>query len=378
MAALKNGAKISAEFQPQNNKQAYLAYLCGVDIALPEPRTFEEVLLYKLCVDGIGGGTSSDEFAITDASYLFYYAARTANIAEYMSRIKGCTTMRSMFEYCGSNTFMGALAECPDLSGLDTSSVKSMDSMFSNCKRWASIDVSKFDTSEVTSMYKMFFQCASLKSLDMSNFDTSKVENMDLIFDFCPELTEIIGFSAVGLPEGQVVSFPYNTSGECVLERLTFRTDLPDGQIAVKFHIDLSGAPMTRLPMVDMFESLPDVSKVEGSKDWAQITIYGSAAVSGHTDIKAGSYDGVVSTAEELARVVERYSLYGAVCYVTREDGQEIRAGLGDVLIETAERSGILPFHKIRWEDNEGVDCAMLTAEDKAIATDKGWTIVGG
>lgn len=53
LTALANGTKIT-EFQPQNNKQAYLAYLCGADIALPEPRTNEEVLLYKLCVGGIG------------------------------------------------------------------------------------------------------------------------------------------------------------------------------------------------------------------------------------------------------------------------------------------------------------------------------------
>lgn len=52
LKALKDGAKINPNFQPQNNKQAYLAYLCGLDIALPEPRTVEEILLCKLCTDG--------------------------------------------------------------------------------------------------------------------------------------------------------------------------------------------------------------------------------------------------------------------------------------------------------------------------------------
>lgn len=50
---MANGTPI-AEFQPQNNTQAYIAYLCGAGIALPEPRTNEEALLYKLCVDGMG------------------------------------------------------------------------------------------------------------------------------------------------------------------------------------------------------------------------------------------------------------------------------------------------------------------------------------
>lgn len=61
------GAKINPQFQPQNNKQAYLAYLCGLDITLPEPRTAEEVLLCKMCVDGIGGG-APQAFAGLDLS----------------------------------------------------------------------------------------------------------------------------------------------------------------------------------------------------------------------------------------------------------------------------------------------------------------------
>lgn len=52
MTAITDGATINPNFQPQNNKQAYLAYLCGLDVALPEPRTVEDVLLCKLCVNG--------------------------------------------------------------------------------------------------------------------------------------------------------------------------------------------------------------------------------------------------------------------------------------------------------------------------------------
>lgn len=55
-----NGTPIT-EFQPQNNKQAYLAYLCGAGNALPTPRSVEEVLLYNLCMNGgTGGGGSND------------------------------------------------------------------------------------------------------------------------------------------------------------------------------------------------------------------------------------------------------------------------------------------------------------------------------
>lgn len=51
-----------AVFQPQNNRQAYLAYLVGFDVSLPEPRTIEEALLYKLCMNRDGdGGDEIDE-----------------------------------------------------------------------------------------------------------------------------------------------------------------------------------------------------------------------------------------------------------------------------------------------------------------------------
>ena len=57
------GQKVNPQFQPQNNKQAYLAYLCGLDIALPEPRTAEEILLCKMCADGVGGGFAGLDFS---------------------------------------------------------------------------------------------------------------------------------------------------------------------------------------------------------------------------------------------------------------------------------------------------------------------------
>lgn len=57
----------TTEFQPQNNTQAYLAYLNGIGDALPEPRTVEETLLYNLCVNGgvSGGGGGADAVVFT-------------------------------------------------------------------------------------------------------------------------------------------------------------------------------------------------------------------------------------------------------------------------------------------------------------------------
>lgn len=61
LKAIKDGAIINPDFQPQNNKEAYLARLCGLKNAIPEPRTAEEVLLYKMCVDGINSSGKPEQ-----------------------------------------------------------------------------------------------------------------------------------------------------------------------------------------------------------------------------------------------------------------------------------------------------------------------------
>lgn len=317
LSALVSGLQVNPDFQPQNNKQAYLAYLCGLDIPLPEPRTAEEALLCKLCVDGIVGGGGS--LKINNATRLFGDNARLDQLPELLRAVSGATDMSYMFE-----------------------------------------------------------GCTRLYTLDMSEVDTSNVTDMHEIFDSCYELREITGFSAVGLSEGDEVIFPSDISdGMCILKRLVFRTDLPNGQLAIKAHIDLSGAPMTRIPMIEMFESLPDVSKIEGSKDWAKITINGTGAATGRTIIEPGSHEEAITTPERFEELIELYSLYEAVLYVTNKSGKEVRMGMGDTLLENVKRTpDLLPFHKLRWEEEGPVMCTTLTSEDEAIATNKGWNIV--
>ena len=53
------------------------------------------------------------------------------------------------------------------------------------------LDVSNLDTSNVTNMYGMFQNCSNLTSLDVSNFDTSNVTDMRYIFSDCNNLTEL-------------------------------------------------------------------------------------------------------------------------------------------------------------------------------------------
>ena len=94
------------------------------------------------------------------------------------------TSMGIMFNGCSNLTSL-------DLSGLDTSAVTSMSNMFMNCYDLASLDLSGFDTSAVTSMSNMFNGCSSLVSLYLSGFDTSSVKSMGSMFFDCNSLASL-------------------------------------------------------------------------------------------------------------------------------------------------------------------------------------------
>lgn len=69
-----------------------------------------------------------------------------------------------------------------ELTGFDTSKVKSMYLMFSYLKNLTKLDITGFDTSNVTSMWKMFWGSEKLTNLNISNFNTKNVTNMDGMF----------------------------------------------------------------------------------------------------------------------------------------------------------------------------------------------------
>ena len=74
---------------------------------------------------------------------------------------------------------------------LDTSMIKSMTNMFSNCSSLQQLDVSKWDVSSVTSIYCTFYNCSLLQQLDVSNWDVSSVDNMSSAFRECSSLQQL-------------------------------------------------------------------------------------------------------------------------------------------------------------------------------------------
>ena len=93
-------------------------------------------------------------------------------------------------KYISFNNYKGTDLDY-ETANLDTSNITVMGEMFGDCINLTHLDLSNFDTSKVTGMYTMFGSCTHLTTLNLSGFDTSKVTNMYAMFDNCQILTTL-------------------------------------------------------------------------------------------------------------------------------------------------------------------------------------------
>lgn len=213
---MTEGTAINPAFQPQNNKQAYLAYLCGLNISLPSPRSVEEELLYNLCVNGGGGGGA--DFVITYCDHLFD-GERASLYSVLRPNIGKPTNAEYMFnEATGIDKI--------ELSGIDFSQCDEFRSMFYGAK------ISQIDVS----------------SVDMSGIPSGSGANY--MFAYC-EAEEILGIGRNVNINHRFRDFLMDIGKS--LRRLTFS---PYAK-GMNQTIDISNCSFERSGMVELFNSLP-------------------------------------------------------------------------------------------------------------------------
>jgi surface protein len=78
-----------------------------------------------------------------------------------------------------------------DLTHLDFTYLKNMNSAFKDLVRLESIVFPEIEMKEILDMRSMFYGCRSLRSVDLKNFDTSSVINMNSMFYGCTSLQSI-------------------------------------------------------------------------------------------------------------------------------------------------------------------------------------------
>ena len=130
---------------------------------------------------GTGGATN---IKITNARYLFDGGARLEYMDEFLAMCENVTDTAYMFKSCDDLTSL-------DLSNFDTSNSTDMASMFAGCSKLASLNISNFDTSNVTDLQYMFQYAQNLLAVDLSNFDTSNVTTLKAMFYTCRKLTSL-------------------------------------------------------------------------------------------------------------------------------------------------------------------------------------------
>lgn len=125
-----------------------------------------------------------------------------------------------------------------------------------------------------TSMTEMFRFCDGLTgTIDFGGVDTSGTTSADNMFENCYYIEEILNFSCEGKVGGNI-NFPsgrYNGTVQA-LRRLTFK-NLPDGRYSIRSKIDLYLCSFERDEMVEMFNSLPDISALSISDSDKEIDI---------------------------------------------------------------------------------------------------------
>ena len=136
----------------------------------------------------------------TSCSYMFQNFKMLSEISNLDT--SSVTNMQNMFDNCTSLTTIPELNtssvtnmnsmfyRCTSLTTipeLDTSSVINMSNLFFNCTSLTAIP--QLDTSKVTYMNSMFYNCSSL--ITVPQLDTSSVINMSNLFFNCTSLTAI-------------------------------------------------------------------------------------------------------------------------------------------------------------------------------------------
>ena len=69
-----------------------------------------------------------------------------------------------------------------DVSNWDTSKVMSLRSMFGNCVSLETVECADWDVSNVTSFFALFDTCMNLKTIDVSKWNTSSAREMGWMF----------------------------------------------------------------------------------------------------------------------------------------------------------------------------------------------------
>ena len=201
------------------------------------------------------------------------------------------------------------------------------------------IDV-QFDISNITDMTNMFYQCSNLTSIPQ--LDTSKVTNMTNMFYQCSNLTSI-----PQLDTSNVISMSGMFSN---CNSLTSIPQLDTSKVTNMYAMFQSCSNLTSIPQLDC-SKVSDISTFFGYSDIKALTFLG-----GFKNLGASSSLSGTSSTYVLAKAPN----------ITHESIMNVINNLYD------RASAGYSVLTLKLHANT---LALLSDDDKAIATNKGWTL---
>ena len=350
---------------------------------------------------GVEGITNATNAKITDASYLFYKGAKIDNLYELLRLCENITNTQYMFSECKALTELDLSSfdtskvtnmsnifnDCSnlvniDLSNFDTSNVTNMGYMFYGCKVLTNIDTSKFDTSNVTDMQYMFYECRALTELDLSNFDTSNVTKMNRMFSYCLKLTNI-DTSKFDTSNVTDMTYMFSMCGAETLNlnhfdtsKVTSMQSMFTNSSKLKNIIINNFNTSNVTNMSAMFSTLSKLEYIDlSSFDMSKITniynMFGNCANIKTIISFKNLGKGYTQKSNNYSDYILNVSYHKSLTHESLVD--VITNGLYDLnLTYNVANGGTLYTQKLQLGST---NMAKLTADEIAIATNKGWTV---
>ena len=128
-----------------------------------------------------------------------------------------------------SRLFISYQGTSLDLSSWDTSNVTDMNSMFSECMKITSLDLSSLNVDNVTNMANLFYYCSDAKSINLTGWNTSNVTDMNSMFSYCNALTsidDISGFRDLDMSNVTKIEYMFSSCNKLTSVDLTLNAPM--------------------------------------------------------------------------------------------------------------------------------------------------------
>lgn len=241
------------------------------------------------------------------------------------------TDARYMFLGCGNLT---------EIPLLDTSNVKNMSSMFSRCSKLTTIPL--LNTSKVYSMEAMFEYCTSLVSIPL--LDTSNVIEMNGMFSSCSNLTSI---PLLNTSKARQMQHTFNSCYS-----LTSIPQLDTSNVTTFYNTFYNCNNLTDVPLLNASKATYMVNVFAGT---SKLTNFGGFENLGQA----------YSTTQSVNYNAYKLDLQWSPS-LTHDSLMNVINNLYDIKTKGCNSQQLVLG---------STNLAKLTAEEIAIATNKGWTV---